>query len=230
MEVVTRLPEGGIRFEQHGSVLSELPRQPGPTHSIFDVLAAAVHLFAPGPRLALLGFAAGGMIAPLRRFASEHVVSGVDLSDRGYQLFCEVASGWRGSVSFERADALAWIRSREQQFDAVVEDLSVSRANDIVKPAVCWGDLPAAIYSKLAPRGLSVVNLLPTPGITWNDLIASCSVARGVLVQFEHFHNRILITGAMVGDARTAGRNLRATLRILGSETADSIEVRTLTK
>ena len=49
-------------------MLCELPRLPGPTHSVWDVLACAVKLFAPGSRMAMLGFAGGGLL---------------DLDDRG---------------------------------------------------------------------------------------------------------------------------------------------------
>ncbi|MEC9081308.1 MAG: hypothetical protein VYE44_05980, partial [Verrucomicrobiota bacterium] len=56
----------GARLVQNGSVLSEVLAQPGPTNSVFDALAALVRLFSPGARVGLLGFAGGGIIAPLR--------------------------------------------------------------------------------------------------------------------------------------------------------------------
>ena len=59
-------------------VLSEILDHPGPTDTMFDVLAACVAAFAPGPRVAILGFAGGGIVAPLRAmgFAAPTVAQG----------------------------------------------------------------------------------------------------------------------------------------------------------
>ena len=56
----------GAQMLQGGAILSEILAEPAATHSVFDLLAALVHLLAPGPRVAMLGFAGGGMLAPLR--------------------------------------------------------------------------------------------------------------------------------------------------------------------
>ena len=69
----------GARIIDDDVVLSEILARPGPTHSLFDVLAAAVAAFAPGPRFAMLGFAGGGMIAPLRAMGCDIPVRAVDL-------------------------------------------------------------------------------------------------------------------------------------------------------
>ncbi|NIP94518.1 MAG: hypothetical protein GWO24_14175, partial [Akkermansiaceae bacterium] len=66
----------GACLEQHGCVLSEILEEPGSTHSVFDVLAAAVAVFSPGRRVAVLGFAGGGMMAPLRKLGGDHEVEG----------------------------------------------------------------------------------------------------------------------------------------------------------
>ena len=55
---------GGARLVQNGSVLSEVLSQPGPTDSVFDVLASAMNL-STGTRAGILGFAGGGVIAPV---------------------------------------------------------------------------------------------------------------------------------------------------------------------
>jgi hypothetical protein len=49
----------GARMIEGDVVLSEILARPGPTHSLFDLLAAAVTALSPGPRLAVLGFAGG---------------------------------------------------------------------------------------------------------------------------------------------------------------------------
>ena len=53
----------GARIVDDDVVLSEILAKPGPTHSLFDLLAAAVATLAPGPRFAMLGFAGGGIVA-----------------------------------------------------------------------------------------------------------------------------------------------------------------------
>ena len=53
----------GLRLSQHGVVISEMRTAAGPTHSVFDVLAALVPLLAPRGRVGVLGFAGGGMMA-----------------------------------------------------------------------------------------------------------------------------------------------------------------------
>ena len=69
----------GARLVQNGSVLSEVLAKPGATDSVFDVLAAAIQIFSPGDRVGILGFAGGGLIAPLRAMSGDHNLSGVDL-------------------------------------------------------------------------------------------------------------------------------------------------------
>lgn len=218
----------GVRIEQHGCVLTELPHQPGPTHSIFDVLAAAAYLYACGPRMALLGFAGGGMLAPLRKLGGEQVVQGVDLDGAGYRVFESVAQEWAGAVKFEKDDALAWMRRQRGRFDVIVEDLSIPQGGDVVKPAVSWRDLPVVIKRSVKAGGVVVWNLLPTPGVGKAEMIAACRVGPGVMVEFDYFDNRVLVQGRDVDSARIAGRRIRRALRELGSEVAEAISVRSL--
>ena len=117
---------GGARLVQNGSVLSVVLSQPGPTDSAFDVLAAAMNL-SDGNRAGILGFAGGGVIAPLRAMGGRHAVSGVDLDDAGYNLFCDVSDDWQGAVKFTKEDATQWLRSRRTPFDVLLEDLSIPR-------------------------------------------------------------------------------------------------------
>src|SRR5262249_25485667 len=60
-----------VRLVDGPDLVSHLRTTPGPTHGFFDLLAACAAAFAPGdlaraPRVLLLGFAAGGILAPLR--------------------------------------------------------------------------------------------------------------------------------------------------------------------
>ena len=107
----------GARLVQNGSVLSEVLAVPGATDSVFDVLAASVIQFSPADRVGLLGFAGGGIIAPLRAMGCGHIISGVDLDSTGYKLFCKLSSRWKGEVRFEEGDAAEWLRSGCDRFD-----------------------------------------------------------------------------------------------------------------
>ncbi len=146
----------GARLVQNGSVLSEVLAEPGATDSVFDVLAAAVRLFSPGDRVGILGFAGGGMIAPLRAMGGGHKLSGVDLDRAGYDLFCDLSAEWKGEVRFAQADAVEWLRSQRGKFDLLLEDLSVGRDGDVFKPDVSIDTLPRLIQSKLKPGGVAV--------------------------------------------------------------------------
>jgi len=70
----------GARIREGDVILSEILALPGPTHSLFDLLAAGIAALAPGPRVAMLGFAGGGVVAPLRAMGWNHPLCCVDLS------------------------------------------------------------------------------------------------------------------------------------------------------
>jgi hypothetical protein len=159
-----------VRLVQHGVVLSEVRFRPGPTHSVADVIAAVLQALGAGPRLAVLGFAGGGMLGPLRALGGEQAVEAVDLDDSGWRLFQRFCGSWAGPVHFERAEAAGWLRSKRQSYDAVVEDLSIPRDADVFKPAATWSELPPLIYRRLRPGGVAIFNLLrPTVGLSEQD-------------------------------------------------------------
>jgi hypothetical protein len=82
------------------------------------VLAAAVVVCAPGPRVAMLGFAGGGMMAPLRKMGGEHAVSAVDLDDAGHRLYSGIVGDWGGELEFTRGDAVKWLRGQRRKVKA----------------------------------------------------------------------------------------------------------------
>src|SRR5262245_59584964 len=116
----------GARLVQHGAVLSEVLGQPGPTHSVVDVMAATALALAtrPCPSLALLGFAAGGIIAPWRALQCPGPVDAVDLDLQGASVFHRRCGAWCGEVRVHQADAAAWLRRRPSSYDIIIEDLS----------------------------------------------------------------------------------------------------------
>jgi hypothetical protein len=221
--------DGGVWMEQHGCVLSKVLAQPGPTHSVFDVLAAAVVAFSPGLRVAMLGFAGGGMMAPLRKLGGDHAVEAVDLDPTGHGIYREVGGDWGGDLEFVEGDAVAWLRGQRRCFDAIVEDLSVPVGKDVVKPSVSWEELPPLMARRVRSKGVVISNLLPTPGMTMLEL-EHCIHRLGpaCVVELDRFHNRILLQGAAFESARETGRQLRGALNALGSRLADEISLRKL--
>ncbi len=218
----------GVRLEQYGVVLSEILKEPGPTHSIFDVLAIAADQVSVGDRCGLLGFAGGGVLAPLRASGSDLVVDGVDLDDTGYQEFRRICSKWAGDVRFSQEDALQWLERDGDSFDVIIEDLSEPQGHDVFKPDLSFGELPGAIRRRLAPGGGLVINLLRRPDQVWAQLLGSVTFEgeAGFLVSFDDFMNKILIIGVGLEDARTFSRKLRRALWSIGSDLSDAISVR----
>ena len=228
MAIRTRYHKNRVTIEENGCVLSELPRSPGPTHSVWDVMAVAVALFAAGPRMAMLGFSGGGMVGALRGLDCDQQIAGVDLWSKGFDVFAGVAKKWCGPVRFYSEDAVTWLRRQRSPYDVIVEDLSVAENGDIVKPEISLSVLPELMPTRITGRGVIISNLLPTPGFTWQRLIASACVGPGILVEFESYHNRVLLQGRGIGKARQSGRALRQKLRLFGSGLSEEIRVSTL--
>jgi len=221
----------GARLVQNGSVLSEVLAEPGANDSVFDVLAASVRGFSPGERVGILGFAGGGMVAPLRAMGGDHKLSGVDLDGAGHELFCDLSNEWKGEVQFAQSDAIEWLRAERGKFDLLVEDLSVGRDGDVFKPDVSIDTLPKLIQSKLKPSGVAVFNLLPADDRTWAEMTAKvCEpFGFGVQVLFESFYNRVVVLGnTPLPPTREVSKSLRAELDWIDSEMATDISVRTL--
>lgn len=217
----------GLRLSQHGVVISELRTSPGPTHSVFDVLAATIAVLAPRDRIGVMGFAGGGMIAPLRGLGVEAVIDSVDLDRAGYDLFRQHCPQWARGVNWQQADAVAWLRKHPRNFGLLMDDLSVPHDGDVFKPAICWEVLPKLMRSRLRPGGFGVFNLLPAPGCTWNSdmkgIVNLFGTAR--LIALDDFENQILITSEKLPTARELSSQLRQSLRVLRSRQAGRIKV-----
>jgi hypothetical protein len=218
----------GFRLVSRGLVLSEVRDRPGPTHTLFDVLAAAVSALSPGPRVALLGFAAGGLVAPLRAMGFEGPIEAVDLDVAALGLFRHVCDRWAGEVRVAQADAVEWLRRPARTWDLVLDDLSVEAEGEIVKPGATWSRLPHLAARRLAPGGVFVANLLPLPGVPWPDLVdrALEPWRRKRVVHLDDYENRIALAGRALPEAAEISRRLRATLRSIGSAQAGRLSVR----
>ena len=223
----------GLRLSQHGVVISELRTAPGPTHSVFDVLAALIAVLQPEDRMGrigLLGFAGGGMMAPLHRLGMEAVIDSVDLDRTAYDLFRRHCPDWVARVRWTHADAVAWLRAQPRDFDLLMDDLSVPCDGDVVKPEVCWNVLPELIRQRLRPGGVGVFNLLPSQDGRWNPNLGRMAdqYAHAVLIDLDEFQNRILVVSDRLPAVRPLGATLRAALRSLRSRQAGRIHLRTL--
>ena len=215
---------------QYGVVLSELLREPGPTHSVADVLAAAVHELAPGPHVGLLGFEAGGLIAPLRALGAPHHVEAVDLTCRNVDLFHELTASWQGSVCVHRGDAWRWLRGQAGRFDMLIDDLSVLDECEVVKPPAVWETLPELMHAALRPGGVALFNLLEPQGLSWAaGLRRICRpFASARVVVLDEFENRLVVAADRLPTARALSRRLRRALHQLHSGLACAFHVRSL--
>ena len=217
-------------MEQDGLILSEVRDSPGPTDSLFDVLAATIAALTPGLRTAILGFAAGGIVAPLRAMGYGHPLLAVDLSLEGERLFRELSDVWCGQVRVTKADAVAWLTRQKRPFDLILEDLSADVDGEVTKPPVSLDELPQLMAERLSPGGIVITNVLPVPGQPWKPLLPMLAAPHPCahVIELDEWENRVLIAGAQLPSAREVGRQLRMHLDGLGSIEADALTVRTL--
>ncbi len=222
----------GVRVVDGDIILSELPNKPRASGTLLDVLAAASVCLHSVEDMALLGFAAGGLIAPLRALGHEGKVEAVDLSTDWQDLYHEVAKDWGGEVVIDQDEASLWLSERNKPYDVIIEDLSeeIPEPDMVKKPWVSVNVLPQLMNAMLKPEGLAVINLLPWPNISWKVLIEEISFPfeEAIVITFDDYENRILIGGDQVPPARRASRLLREALRGIRSRQADRIQVKTL--
>lgn len=221
-----------VRLVDGPDLVSHLRTRPGPTHGFFDLLAACFAGFAPGeeraPRAALLGFAAGGIVAPLRAMQWHHRLEAVDLSLDAADLFYEIARDWGGDVQLTQAEAAAWIRSRRTRWDVIVEDLTVRGPSCAIKPPVSVDVLPALLAVRLSAQGVCATNVLPVPYLSWDELLAKLAAPhpRAMIVTCDEYENRILLAGPGLTTPAAATARLRTVLRRIRSKQADRFTIR----
>jgi len=220
----------GARLVHGRSIVSTLPARPGPTHSVFDLLAAATVLLTDARRVALLGFAAGGSLAPLRALGCTAAVRAADLDTSGVEVFREIAAGWAGDVKVAKAEASAWLRRQRTPFDVVIDDLSISVPGDVRKPEVSFTAIPALAAGKLLPGGVALLNLLPEPGMDMDAVLSRTAApfAEARSVWFEDWENQFLIGGERLPEPASLQRALDAALRRMGSKLAGGFRVSTV--
>lgn len=222
----------GARLVDGRDVVSDLLDHAGPTDSLFDVLAACVAALVPATRIAMLGFAAGGLVPPLRAMRCHLPLHCVDASTRGIALFHELASTWAGDVRIAHADAVDWLRRQRRRYDLVLEDLSLASTRRQVggKPEISYTLLPRLIRQRLATGGVSVTNLLPVPGRVWTELESTIArhYRRAVVLHFKDYENRVVIAGDRLAPTPLLSRAIRARLRQIGSLQSERVRLRSL--
>ncbi len=219
----------GWRFIDRGTIVTEVLCSPGPTHTIFDILAASCLLVPHARDIALLGFGGGSVLAALRALGSRGQVHAVDLDPEPWNLLRGATSGWLRPVQWRRADAVHWLRKSRRPFDVLIEDLSVGPGSGVIKPRETWTDLPGLMADRLRPGGLAVVNLLRREAWDWRESIqiVAAPFREVLLVTSDDHENRVLLAGDTWRDARRVGRQIRDALRRLGSRQATKVRVRT---
>ena len=219
----------GARVVDGQSFLSKVLNAPGPTDEVFDVLAAAIAEAPTGP-VAVLGFAGGGMIAPLRALGDHRPLDAVDLDVSAESLFRELCGAWCGTVRVHRGEAAGWLGRQRTRFAAIADDLSTEGADGATKPRASLEALPAKIAARLRHGGWAVVNTLPVDGVTWVDLIR-CVRGNHADVRVVHLsdhENRVVIAARRLPGARALSDRLRARLAAIDSSQARKIGVRTV--
>lgn len=222
-----RATRRGWRLSQHGTVLSEVLARPGPTHSVFDVLAAACGLRAQAKRIALLGFGGGGTVAALRALGATATLHAVDLDSTGRDLLTLHGCDWLAPWRWAKADAAAWL-THQRPFEVILDDLSIPVANDVVKPDITWDRLPELVVRQLLPGGLAIFNLLRPARVSWREAVQR--VAGGFeavrVVHLDDFENRIVLAARELPSARAVHTQLHTALKRLGSRQASRFRVR----
>ena len=218
------------RIVEGDDVLSEILDHPGPTDTLFDVLAACIAALAPGPRVAILGFAGGGIVAPLRGMGFTAPLTAVDLSLEGHRLFREISGVWVGRVDVVQADAAQWLLSSRKRYDLILEDLSVPASQESVKPVISLDTLPQLMQRRLRAGGIAVTNVLPVPGTAWTPLLEHLAAPfpQAQVLLLHQYVNRILLAGPLPSPRET-GRKLRGALAHIGSIQTRMLSLRHLT-
>ena len=195
-------------------------------------MAAAIAALSAGPRVAILGFAGGGIVAPLRAMHFAAPLQCVDLSLQGEKVFRKLSSAWAGDIRVDKNDAAIWLRRKRTAFDCILEDLSLPATADRegTKPEISLVVIPALMASHLSAAGVGIVNMLPMPGATWDALMQPYlrEFRHVLVVHFEGYVNRVVLAGHQLPQARQVSRLVRAALHTIESSMAYELSVRTL--
>lgn len=222
-----------VRVLEGDVLVTEILDHVGPTHGYFDVLAAASFELSPGPKVAVLGFGAGGFIPPLRALGGTHEIHAVDLSASGYQLFRETfgRNETETRIHFCQDDAASWLRRRRSRFDFILEDLSEMQSGDPFKPETSLLELPRLLPQRLNSRGVLATTVLPRFGWSRERLLRRLGSGLGaaVVIHFDDLETGLLLAGNHLPSASDISRRLRRALSTIRSKRRHGISVRSVT-
>jgi hypothetical protein len=219
----------GVRLLQGDALLSKVLRAPGPTDEIFDVLAARIAIEPQTANVALLGFAGGGMVAPLRASGWQGTLRAVDLDPVGAGHFRQLCGTWAGEVDCAVDDAVHWLRSGRRKWDLIVEDLSVSHDGHVQKPDCSLDPLPDLARRRLTDGGAVMLNLLPGED-GWRPLYKAWRAVRpaAAVIHFDEFENRFLMLEPTRSVLKKNVLSMRERLEAIGSKLRRGWRVRPL--
>ena len=229
MNTVRTLPtKRGVRILQHGTVLSEVLKKPGATHSVVDVMAAGIRILSPCPEVALLGFSGGGLIGPLRAMRGSHRITALDMDKSGFAVFEKYCRKWAGIVNLHHAEAAHWLRRTKRRYDHIVVDLSISLDGEVQTPNLVWNDLPRLVFERLTPHGTGTFNLLRPVNLSWAEGLARVTklFPSARIVSLDDFENRVVFVGKLIGTTLGFSHRMRSLLKEIGSKQANRISVR----
>ena len=220
----------GARLLQDDAVLSEILAQPGPTHGWFDVLAACVSTLATEPGFLMLGFAGGGVVAPLRAMGYSQPIEAVDVSSDGQAVFQELSSSWAGEVTVHCSDAAAWLEHTVASYSVILDDLSVPTSRGVLKPTATLETLPSILAKRLRPGGAALFNLLPSPDHPWSAQTRMIGepFSELIVVRDSEYENRILIGARELPAAGILAGDLRAHLERIDSKRSANLRLNTV--
>ena len=223
--------QAGARVIDGEILLSRVLRRPGPTGTLFDTLAASAACLSDGSPIAVLGFGAGGVVAPLRAMGCDCRITGVDLWADGEVLFRELSGSWSGPVDFSASEACQWLRRRRGRYGLVIEDLSEPHPRlGACKPWASFDELPRLISKRLRPDGAAIFNLLPWPDASWPAILTMVSRPwpEARVIEFEDYENRLLLAANRLETATGLSRKIRSLLKKIGSSLDRRFRVRNL--
>ena len=158
----------------------------------------------------------------------------VDLSLEGEKIFRQLCTDWAGEVHVDQEDAARWLRRKRTSFDCILEDLSLpaTAEREGVKPDISLQAIPQLMADRLAPGAVAIVNMLPMPGMTWNDLMAPFArcFRQVCVIQFEGYVNHVVVAGDQLAAAGTISRRIRAELHRIESAMAFELSIRTFSR
>jgi SAM-dependent methyltransferase len=131
----------------------------------WDALSVGCLLRAAGPpaSVLLLGLGGGTVARQLRHFLPGVRIVGIEI-DQGVVDLARRHLHLDEAVEVHVADAYDWLASATETFDAVIDDLFLTGATDVVRSRVPEGDTLALVRRRVAPGGVVVANLITDVG------------------------------------------------------------------